>query len=148
MKRYEGMFLFDSAAAHDWASMEKEVRRLLERIGANLLVCLKFDERKLAYEIKRRKRGTYVLTYFEAPTDKLTDLDRDAHLSELLLRHLVLRTEVTDEKLAELKKHPAETPLSPAGSDRRHDEGDRFSDRGPRRRDEEVAPDIDAVNAE
>lgn len=132
MKRYEGMFLFDSAAVHDWAAMEKEIRRLLERIGGNLLVCVKFDERKLAFEIKRRKRGTYVLCYFEAPAEKITDLERDAHLSELLLRHIVLRTEITEEKLAELRKHPVETPLSPAGSDRRHDDdrgGDRY-DRG------------------
>ena len=65
MKRYEGMFLFDSAGARDWAAIDQEVRRLLGRISAEPLVCVKFDERKLAYEIKRRKRGTYVLTYFK-----------------------------------------------------------------------------------
>jgi hypothetical protein len=32
------MFLFDSSAARDWASIEQEVRRLCDRIRAQLLV--------------------------------------------------------------------------------------------------------------
>jgi len=127
LKRYEGMFLFDSAMARDWAAIEQEVRRLCGRIGAELLVCVKFDERKLAYEIKRRKRGTYVLTYFETPSERLADLERDARLSELVLRLLVLKADqVSDERINELKAWPAETPLQPLSSDRRHDEGERF----------------------
>lgn len=134
MKRYEGMFLFDSSAVRDWAGIEQEVRRLCDRIGAQLLVCVKFDERKLAYEIRRRKRGTYVLTYFDAPPERIGDLERDVQLSELILRVLVLRTDkLTEERLAELRAHPADTPLSPlAGDGRRHDDDRRG---GERRRD-------------
>ena len=134
MKRYEGMFLFDTAVARDWAAIEQEVHRLCDRISAELLVCVKFDERKLAYEIQRRKRGMYVLTYFEAAADKITDLERDAELSESILRLMVLRADhVPEEKVSELKTWPAETPLQPASEGRRHedDRGDR-GDRGYR----------------
>jgi small subunit ribosomal protein S6 len=135
LKRYEGMFLFDSAVVREWTEAEAEVRRLMERIGGELLVCVKFDERKLAYEIDKRRRGLYVLTYFDADAERITDLERDARLSEIILRLLVLRAEgLTEEKLAELKAHPAETPLSPASSgDGRRDDGGR----GPRRGDGE-----------
>ena len=131
MKRYEGMFLFDSSVARDWAAIEQEVHRLCDRISAELLVCVKFDERKLAYEIKRRKRGMYVLTYFEAAPERISDLERDARLSESVLRLLVLRAEhVPEEKINELKIWPAETPLQPlSGDGRRHDDYDR-GDRG------------------
>ena len=123
MKRYEGMFLFDNAAVHEWSDMEAEVRRLFERIGAEPLVCVKFDERKLAYEIKGRKRGTYVLTYFDADPERITDLERDAQLSELLLRILVLRADkLTEERLAELKAHAPEQPLQPMSSEGRRGE--------------------------
>lgn len=123
-RRYEAMFLFDSAAAHDWATIEQEVRRLLDRIGATIEVCVKFDEqRKLAYEIKRRKRGTYVLVYFQSDTLKIHDLDRDAKLSELLLRHLIINGEhVKDERIAELKAWPIEKPLAPATTERPRDD--------------------------
>ncbi len=150
MKRYEAMFLFDTATTRDWAAIEQEVRRLLERSGANLLVCVKYDERKLAYEIRRRKRGTYVLTYFDAPPEKLQELERDAQLSEFILRLLVLRSEISEEKLAALKAHAPETPLCPAGDGRRHDD-DRYGsgERRPRREHEgyERGPSAEAVPA-
>ncbi len=139
MKRYEAMFLFDPNAARDWSEIEQEVKRLCGRIGAELLVCVKYDERRLAFEINKRKRGTYVLTYMDAPPERITDLERDARLSELILRLLVLRAEgLTEERLAELKAHPPETPLSPGGDGRRHDDGGRRHDDGgrPPRREE------------
>jgi small subunit ribosomal protein S6 len=133
LRRYEALFLFDTTAAREWAAIEEEVRRLCGRIGAELLVCVKFDERKLAYEIARRKRGTYVLAYFDAPSEKINDMERDIRLSELILRGLVLRAEkIPEERIAELRAHPPETPLSPMGGDgRRHDDDRRFSDRHP-----------------
>lgn len=130
MKRYEGMFLFDNTNVHQWSEMEAEVRRLCDRIGAELLVCVKFDERKLAYEINRRKRGTYVLTYFDADPVRITDLERDAGLSEIILRVLVLRAEqVSPERLAELKALPSDQPLQPISGDGRRGEGGPFRDR-------------------
>ncbi|MFO0840270.1 MAG: 30S ribosomal protein S6 [Phycisphaerae bacterium] len=134
MKRYEGMFLFDNTVAHEWAAIEQEVRRLMERIGANVLACVKFDERKLAYEIRGRKRGTYVLTYFEVDGDRIGDLERDARLTESVLRLLVLRTEnLTEERLAQLRAHKADTPLSPlAGDGRRQDDYGQRDSRPPR----------------
>jgi small subunit ribosomal protein S6 len=126
------MFLFDSAVASDWATMEREVKRLLDRIQATLLVCVKFDERKLAFEIRHRKRGTYVLAYFDAAPEKISELDRDARLSDLLLRHVVIRPEnLTEERLAQLRAHPAETPLSPLQSSERRSDDER-GDRGDR----------------
>ena len=139
MKRYEGLFLFDNTVAHEWPAVEKEVRRLCERAGGQLQVCVKYDERKLAYEIKGRKRGTYVLTYFEAAPERIVDLERDARLSETVLRMLVLRADkISEERLAELKAWPAETPLTPGGGDGRrgYDEPRGRREGGFRRREE------------
>ena len=124
MKRYEGMFLFDNTAVHEWSDMEAEVRRLFERIGAESLVCVKFDERKLAYDIKGRKRGTYVLTYFDVDPARIVDLERDAQLSELILRMMVLRADkLSEERLAELQAHAPDQPLQPITSESRRREG-------------------------
>jgi len=131
LKRYEGMFLFDNTGLQEWSDVEAEVRRLFERIEAEPLVCVKFDERKLAYEIKGRKRGTYVLTYFDADPQRLADLERDARLSELILRTMVVRADkLSEERLAELKAHTPDQPLQPISSDGRGREG------GPRTRPE------------
>jgi ribosomal protein S6 len=118
------MFLFDNAVGMDWPAVEQEVRRLCGRIGAELHVCVKFDERKLAYEIKGRKRGTYVLTYFDAPPERIGELERDARLSEAILRLLVLRNDrISAERLAELKAWPPDKPLAPLSDGRREERG-------------------------
>ncbi|MEP0846571.1 MAG: 30S ribosomal protein S6 [Phycisphaerae bacterium] len=136
---YEGLFLFDNGAAKDWAAMSGEVKRLLDRIEAELHVCVKFDERRLAYEIRGRKRGTYVLTFFFADPARITELERDAALSEMLLRTIFLRNPKIDPaKLAELKNWPAEQPLHPLAADSLGRRGD--DHRGGRDRDRDDRP--------
>lgn len=130
MKRYEAMFLFDNAAAHEWPAVEKEVNRLTSRIGASLLACVKFDERKLAYEIRGRKRGTYVLTYMDAAPEKIGEFERDAQLSEAVLRVLVLRADdLSEERLTELRALPADKPLQPLATETRRDDRGGYRDR-------------------
>ena len=100
MKKYEAMFLLDGNAAAEWSVGEAEVRRLLERAQANILGLKRWDERKLCYEINHRKRGVYALAYFEAPPDRLAELERDVQISEVVLRMLLLRDdELTPEKI-------------------------------------------------
>ncbi len=134
MRFYEGMFLFDNAFTHEWAAVEAEVKRLCDRIGAELLVCVKFDERRLAYEIKKRKRGTFVLTYFNVEPERIADLERDVQLSESVLRVLVLRAEgVSAERIKELQERTASEALQPGGGERDRGPRDRY-DRGSRDR--------------
>jgi ribosomal protein S6 len=130
------MFLFDSAAARDWAAIEGEIRRLFDRIGAQAELICKYDERRLAYEIKKRKRGLFVLTIFQSDTQKIGELERDARLSESVLRLLVTVPEgLTEAKLAEWKAHPATESLMPHSESRRDDHDDRPRDRDFRDRD-------------
>jgi len=61
--QYEAMFLFGQAAAQDLEGALNQVRQIVERHGGQVLVLKRWDERKLAYEIKKQKRGTYVICY-------------------------------------------------------------------------------------
>ncbi len=91
MAIYEGMFVLDSGrAAKDWEGAKALVDGVLERYGAKPILRDRWDERKLAYAIKRQKRGTYYLAYFEAPGDAVTQIRRDLVLTEGVLRFLVL----------------------------------------------------------
>ncbi len=92
-KQYEAMFLFDSGFAGDFANAEQEIRRIMDRAEAEIVLCRRWDERKLAYEVKGRKRGVYALTYFLAEPSRIRGVERDAQLSESVLRVLVLRAD-------------------------------------------------------
>ncbi|MCG3137593.1 MAG: 30S ribosomal protein S6 [Phycisphaerae bacterium] len=100
MNTYEIMFLFDPGFGSNWEAVEKEITRLMERCEAKVIVTKKLEERRLAYEIKGRRRGLYVLTYFQVAPTKLIGLERDCLLAETLLRFLILRAdELSEEKM-------------------------------------------------
>lgn len=109
---YEAMFLVDSAtAAADWQKVLDDIQRVLDRAGASVVSMKKWDDRRMAYEINRKARGTYILAYFNCDTDKITGIERDVQLSEQLIRVLILRTDKMTEK--DLQKA---TPLESAAS--------------------------------
>ncbi|MBU1260900.1 MAG: 30S ribosomal protein S6 [Planctomycetes bacterium] len=98
---YEGLFLVDSGeAAADWQGINDHVKKVLERNEVEIVKMCKWDERPLAYPILGRKRGTYILVYFNAPCGKLGAIERDAQLSERILRILILRGDhITPENM-------------------------------------------------
>ena len=93
LHQYEAMFLFGQSAAADLEHAQQTVRQMIERHGGQVLVLKKWDERKLAYEIKGNKRGTYIISYFKAPGAAVTQIERDVNLSEEVLRVMVTRAD-------------------------------------------------------
>lgn len=116
-KLYEGMFLVDSAeAAQNWEGVNENVKTILERAGAEIESIRKWDERKLAYEINGKSRGTYILCYFRAEGGSIRDIEKAVRLSERIMRVLILSAEgmnkedlvkTTPAMLAEQQKQKA-----------------------------------------
>lgn len=100
MNQYETMFLFDAAFAADFQQARGEVERILQRSHAEIVFLEKWDERRLAYEIKGCKRGCYVLAYYKCAPESIAQIERDCALSEPILRVLVKQAEgVTKEQM-------------------------------------------------
>lgn len=115
VKKYEGMFLFDPAVTADWDAVQAELDRLLKRAEARVIVTQRWDERRLAYEIRGRKRAVYALTYFEADPAKIGPLERDAQISEAILRCLVIKADhLTEEEMKEVAARPPDHSLADA----------------------------------
>jgi ribosomal protein S6 len=91
--KYEAMFLLGAAATAELEKSIALVRGIIERHGGTILVLKKWDERKLAYEIKGQKRGLYIISYFTAPGAAIGSIERDVNLSEEVLRVLVTDAE-------------------------------------------------------
>src|SRR5688572_28725277 len=97
---YEGLFLFPQAAVADLQAASDHVMELLNRAGAEIISMKKWDERRLAYEVKGNKRGLYFLVFFKANGSKLHNIERDCNLSEKLLRAMITRADhVTPEMM-------------------------------------------------
>lgn len=97
---YEGMFLLSQAVAADFGGAIDHIRELIAKAHGEILAMKKWDERRLAYEIKGQKRGVYILVYFKAPGGEMARLERDCNLSEKILRSIVLRADhLTPEEI-------------------------------------------------
>ncbi|MDD5063555.1 MAG: 30S ribosomal protein S6 [Phycisphaerae bacterium] len=102
-KLYEAMFLIDSGeAATDWDGINATIKNILEKAGAEIVSMRKWDERKLAYTINGKGKGTYILCYFKAEGGKLQGIERDIQLSERIMRALILCAE--DRPVEEIDK--------------------------------------------
>lgn len=138
---YECMFLLDTnKVAGDVPGAAKQLHAVLEKHGAEILASRPWDERRLAYPIRRahavHKKGLYYLTYFRAEGKALTPIDADVRLSELVLRSLVIRI---DPKLVDIMLKLAQDEHAVA-LQTAHEEGDvgdmvGAGGRGPRGRD-------------
>ena len=93
-KLYEAMFLIDSAkAASDWDGVITAIKNILEKAEADIVSIRKWGERKLAYEIKGKSRGTYILCYFRVNGKRIREIEREIKLSEQIMRALILSAE-------------------------------------------------------
>ena len=145
--QYEGMFLLGQSAAADLEAGLKLVRGMIERHGGKILVIKRWDERKLLYEVEGQKRGTYIITYFNAPNSSIVPIERDVRLSEEVLRVLVTKADHLNQKeMDAVEPQPIIREERPSWErdDRPRDDRPREDrprdDRPPRARREEGAP--------
>jgi len=91
---YEGLFLFNIQAINGDLNVALEhMNEILSRAEAEVVALSRWDERKLAYEIRGQKRGLYILAYFRVRGPQIANIERDVNLSEFLLRCLILRAD-------------------------------------------------------
>src|SRR4051794_31827196 len=87
--KYEAMFLFPPPGTTDLEAMVASARGMIERHGGTVLHIKRWDERKLAYEIRKQKRGTYIIAYYQGPGASVGAIERDVNLSEDIIRVLI-----------------------------------------------------------
>jgi small subunit ribosomal protein S6 len=91
---YEAMFLLDSTkTAASWDDSVKHVHDILTKHESEIIASRQWDERRLAYPVSGHKKGTYLLTYFRTDSSKLKEISSDCHLSDVILRELILKVE-------------------------------------------------------
>lgn len=104
---YEAMFIITQAVAVDLQGAVNHIKDILSKSGATLIAMKKWDERRFAYEIKKQKRGVYLLVYFSCPGPQLAHIERSCNLSEQILRVMMVRADhltIEEMKAADAQK--------------------------------------------
>jgi small subunit ribosomal protein S6 len=115
---YEAMFVVDIAkGGSEFPGVISHIADIINRQGATIDRIEKWEERKFAYPIKGVKRGIYILSYFHAEGEAISEIRRLFRLSEQVLRVMILKTDTKDEIRGELYnaegEMTAEAPAEP-----------------------------------
>ncbi len=93
MRKYELMTIYPLEDEKSKIGLET-LRADLANFGAEIEKEEPFGDRDLTYEVKKQKRGRFVLLHIKANPAKIADLDRQFKLNQNLLKYLfVLKTE-------------------------------------------------------
>ncbi len=92
MKKYEIMYIINPTVLEEGReALIAEVNELLTANGAVVSKTEKWGERKLAYEINKKKSGFYVLTTFEIDGLKLAEIEAKLNINEPIIRYMIVK---------------------------------------------------------
>lgn len=94
MRRYELMLVIRPDVADDrsQAVVDRTTRQITSS-GGRILKVAPWGRRRLAYPIDRYREGSYHIVLFQAPAEAISELEHGLHITEEVLRHLVIRVE-------------------------------------------------------
>ncbi|MBN1541060.1 30S ribosomal protein S6 [candidate division KSB1 bacterium] len=95
MNKYETIIVIDSLLkGEEIESIVSKFQRFISDNGGEIEIVDQWGKKRLAYEIKKRQYGYYVLIRFDAPGNIVKQLEREYRLNESILRYKVLKLEV------------------------------------------------------
>lgn len=90
---YELIFLVDAGLPkEELNSLIEKIQNFLEQREGVVENTRISDVRRLAYEIKKRTHGIYVVVNFWLKPNTVAELERTLRLDERVLRHMVIKT--------------------------------------------------------
>ena len=113
MRDYEVLYILRADLDDDKVQdAVKRVNTVIERSGGTVERTNLWGKRKLAYEVKHQKEGSYVLQDFQVAPERVPELEAALKITEEVLRHLIVRK---PEKVAAppVPPPPAEVVLEP-----------------------------------
>ncbi len=149
MSYYESVFIArQDLTAVQVDGLTETFEKIITDMGGSVPKKESWGLRSMAYKIKKNRKGHYVLMNLDAPGDAIKEMERQMHLNEDVLRHLVTRVD-------ELEEGPSAVLRAKERGDDRGRRGDRdggrgFSKPGPQPKDaakEEDAPKADDAKA-
>ncbi len=94
LRKYEAVYIFDSALED--AAINEKIEKLhshIQQQGESAIALDVWGKRNLAYPIKGRETGYYVIAKFEATPSQLPEFERALKLDDGVLRHLIVLDE-------------------------------------------------------
>ena len=92
MQFYESIFIVrPTLSDEDTAKIIEKMKGVIEKSGAALLKSENWGKKKLAYEVNRERKGTFVYLHFKAEGGVVGELERSYRLEDSVIKFLTVR---------------------------------------------------------
>ncbi len=111
-RTYEVMYIVDPETAADKIEkLNEAVGKLIEKEGGTVVRVDDIGQRTLAYPIKKRTEGHYVLFEIEGTGQEILELERRMRVNDLIMRYITVRVD-EDRKKADKMRAKREKRVS------------------------------------
>lgn len=105
MHIYESIFIINANLTdEETANVINKMQDVVAKQGGEMTKYEEWGKKKLAYEIKKQKRGHYVFFQFKAAPGVVSELERTYKLTDSVIKFLTVKLE------KELRTRPAPKP--------------------------------------
>jgi small subunit ribosomal protein S6 len=110
MNFYESIFIArPSLLDEDVAKVTEKVKGVIEQGGGKVQKIENWGKKKLAYEVHKEKKGTYVFLFFQSDGKVISELDRAYRLDDAVMKFLTVKLDKKDLAQREWAKKKKET---------------------------------------
>jgi small subunit ribosomal protein S6 len=111
MNIYENIIIMNAAISDEEAEAAvAKIKDLVTGQGGEVLKVDVWGRRKLSYEIKKQKKGLYVLLIFKAPSATVKKLEDFYKVSDAVLKYMVVKLEKKQVQELEKSEPVADAP--------------------------------------
>ena len=106
LRKYETFFIVDPDLADDVGSaVDEKLKNVVSGNGGEVISYVPWGKKKLAYPVKKRTRGSYILMEYVGGSDLVAELERIMRLDERVLKFITVKLDdrYDPEKEAALK---------------------------------------------
>src|SRR4029078_7166340 len=94
MELYESLFIIrPSVSDEETNALIEKMKSVADRTGAQFIKSENWGRKKLAYEVRRERKGTYVYFYFKAPNNTVGELEHAYRLEDNIIKFLTVHLE-------------------------------------------------------
>lgn len=98
-RTYEVMYIVDPDAADDKiAKLNEAVGKLIEKEGGTIVRLDDQGRRKMAYPIKKKTEGYYVMFEIEGSGQEIAELERRMRVNDMIVRYITVRVDEDRKK--------------------------------------------------
>lgn len=112
MALYECIFIArQDVAAQDVHKLSDKFLDIFAGFGAKLIKKEYWGLRPLGYEVKKNKKGHYIMLGMESSDEGIKEFERNCKINEDVIKFMTIQVEKMDEQPSAMMQAPAKAPI-------------------------------------